>query len=130
MYHHVLWYIIHLQYSPFTVFVRPSSLLMCVAYTEFDLAGYDCMVIYTLDSTVGALPRQVKFTLPGHLFTHLGFPKCSCCLERDIYPRFCYVYGLLNGFRFTDDERFFPSLYTYRLIIIYSNIWNHHVRYL
>ena len=30
-----------------------------------------------------------------HLFTHLGFPECPCCLECDIYSWFCYIYGIL-----------------------------------
>ena len=30
------------------------------------------MTGYALDSTAGARPQQVKFTLPGHLFTHFG----------------------------------------------------------
>ena len=60
-----------------------STLLMCVTYTRFGLATW-------LDSTVGAWPHKVKFTLPGHLFT------------RDIYSRLCYVYGLMvsiNGWQ-------------------------------
>ena len=40
-------------------------------------------------------PQQVKFTLSGHLFTHLGFPEFPCCLECDIYSRLCYVYVLM-----------------------------------
>ena len=39
------------------------------------------MTGYTLDSTVGSWPYHVKFTHPGHIFTHLGFPECPCCLE-------------------------------------------------
>ena len=37
------------------------------------------MTGYTFDSTAGAWPQQVKFTLHGHIFT-IGFPECSCCL--------------------------------------------------
>ena len=39
------------------------------------------MTGYTLDSTAGARPQQVKFTLPGHLFTHLGFPSVRVVLS-------------------------------------------------
>ena len=49
----------------------------------------------TLDSTAGAWPKQVKFTLPGHIFTHLGYPECSCCLECNIHSRLCRDYGLM-----------------------------------
>ena len=67
-------------------------MLMFVTCTGFDLPDLTC---YTLDSTVGAWPHQVKFTLPGHRFTCVGFPECPCCLECDIYSRLCYVYGLM-----------------------------------
>ena len=42
----------------------------------------------TINPTRFILPQQVKFTLPGHLYTHLGFPECPCCLE-------CHDYGLM-----------------------------------
>ena len=41
-------------------------------------------VFDTLDSTAGVWSQQVKFTLPRHLFTHLGFPECPCCLQCNI----------------------------------------------
>ena len=51
---------------------------------------------YTLDYTASAWPRQVKFTVPGHIFTYLGFPECPCFLEWcDIYFWLCYVCGLM-----------------------------------
>ena len=31
---------------------------------------------YTLDSTADLWPQKVKFTLPGLIFTYLGFPEC------------------------------------------------------
>ena len=40
-------------------------------------------------------PDNNRFTLPEHLFTHLGFPECPCLLEFDIYSRFCYINGLI-----------------------------------
>ena len=42
--------------------------------TSPDVAGY------ALDSTAGAWPQQVKFTLPRHLFTHLGFSSVRVVL--------------------------------------------------
>ena len=64
--HTMIYYNITLHlYSPFTVSVWPCPLLMCVKYTGFDLIRYDWL--YYL------IARQVKFTLPRHLFTHLGF---------------------------------------------------------
>ena len=54
------------------------------------------MTGYTLDSTADARPHQMKFTLPGHLFTHLGFLECPCGFESDIYSRLLYVH--VNGF--------------------------------
>ena len=53
------------------------------------------MTGHTINSTAGAWPHQVKFTPPGHLFTHLGFPECPCCLECDIYFRLYHDYGLM-----------------------------------
>ena len=53
------------------------------------------MLGYTLHPKAGALSQQVKFTLPGHLFTRLGFPECPCCIECAIYSQLCYVYGLM-----------------------------------
>ena len=50
-------------------------------------------------SGIGVHGRQ---TLPGHLFTHLGFPECPYCIECDIYSRLCYVDGIMvldNGWR-------------------------------
>ena len=61
------------------------------------------MTGYTLDSTVGAWPQLVMFTIPGYLFTHLGFPECSRCLEYNIYSRLCYGHGLkFQYLRITD----------------------------
>ena len=50
---------------------------------------------YALDSRTGAWPQQVKFTLPGNLFTYLGFPECPCCLKCNSYSRLCHDYGLM-----------------------------------
>ena len=50
---------------------------------------------YTLDSTAGAWPQYVAFTLPGYLFTHLGFPECPFRLECNIYS-VLYVNGLMG----------------------------------
>ena len=43
-------------------------------------------------------------TLPGHLFTYLGFPDCSWCLKCDIYPGFVMfdVYGLMKFYEGTN----------------------------
>ena len=51
------------------------------------------MTDYTLDSTAGAWSQQEIF--PRHLFSHLGFPECSCCLECKMYARLCHDYGLM-----------------------------------
>ena len=40
----------------------------------------------TLHSTAGAWPHQVKFTLPRHLFTHLGFPSVRVVLSITFIP--------------------------------------------
>ena len=50
---------------------------------------------YALDSTAGAWPQQVKFTLPVHIFTDLGFPECPCCHVCNIYSRLCHGNGLV-----------------------------------
>ena len=59
------------------------------------------------------IQHQVKFTLPGHLFTHFGFPECPCCLECNIYSRHCYVYvyGLVILDKRMPHGYFFPNTY-------------------
>ena len=84
----IQWSVTTLQYSPFIVLCALGSVL----YTP-DLTS-PCKTGYNLYYTAGAWQYQVQFTLPGHLFTHLGFPECPCYLACDIYFRFCYVYGL------------------------------------
>ena len=68
-------------------------LCWCVLHTP-DLTPLD-MTSYTLDSTAGSWSQHVNFTLPEHLFTHLGFPECPCCLECNIYSRIYHDYGLM-----------------------------------
>ena len=73
----------------------PYSLLMCVTYPGLDPTGYEQLYSF--------IPQQVKFTLPGHIFTHLGFPECPYCLECNSYSRLCYdcvlMIYLINGRR-------------------------------
>ena len=68
------------------------------------------MSCYTIAYTVDACPHQVKFILPGHIFTYLGFPECSCCIDCEIYSLLCVW---TNDFRLTDGWWLFPSLYMY-----------------
>ena len=56
--------------------------------------------------------RAGEFYSSRHLFTHLGFPECPCCLEYDMYSRLCCVLWTY-GFRLTDDGRLLPLLYMY-----------------
>ena len=49
----------------------------------------------TLDSMAGTWSQQMKFNLPGHLFTHLGCSERPYCLQSDIYSRLCWVNGLM-----------------------------------
>ena len=42
-----------------------------------------------------SVKRVHRKHLPPFLFTHLGLPEFPCCLECDIYSRFCYVCGLV-----------------------------------
>ena len=81
--------------TPLSQFLFDLVLCWCV----FDLTRYDCMVLNTLDSMTGAWSQKMKISLPGHLFTHLVFPECLCCLECDIYSWLCYVYKWTNGGR-------------------------------
>ena len=59
--------------------------MLHVFYT--DLVSPD-MIGYTLDSTTGAWRHQVKFTLPGYLFTHLAFPELRVVLTVIFIPVF------------------------------------------
>ena len=61
----------------------------CVLHTP-DLTSPD-MTGYTVDSTVGAWTHQVKFTLPGHLFTHLGFPSVRVVFSVTFIPVFVMI---------------------------------------
>ena len=45
----------------------------------------------SLDSVAGAWPQQVKFTLPWHLFTHLGFPSVRVALGITFIPGFVII---------------------------------------
>ena len=49
------------------------------------------MAGYTLDTTAGARPHQVKFTLLGHLFAHLGFPSVHAVLSVAFIPGFVVI---------------------------------------
>ena len=44
-----------------------------------------------VSSTAGARPQQVKFTLPRHLFTHLGFPSVRVVLNITFIPGFVMI---------------------------------------
>ena len=68
--------------------VSPSS-LHTPDLTSTDMTGY------ALDSTAGVWPQQMKFTLPGHLLTHLGFPSVRVVLSITFYSRICHDYGLM-----------------------------------
>ena len=50
----------------------PKTMAMCISLL---------VTSYALDSTEGARHQQVKFTHPGHLFTHLGFPSVRVVLS-------------------------------------------------
>ena len=63
---------------------------------------------YTFDSTADEWPQQTKFTLPGHLFTHLDFPERPCCLECNICSRICHDYGQIVFDQRMTDRFFFP----------------------
>ena len=60
------------------------------------------MTEYILDAMAGGWPQQLKFTFPVHLFTHLGFPECPCCLVCDICCR-CLLCIWTNDFKLKDD---------------------------
>ena len=76
------------------------------------------------DYMTGAWPHKEKFTLPGHLFSHLSFPECPCCLECDLYSRFCYV-EWTNAIRFSDGERLFPSVYLNIQMYVHTCIYKY-----
>ena len=66
------------------------------AYSEF--AFHFIEIIYRRHfSTIpfwdsaGAWPHQVKFTLPRHLFTHLGFPSVRVVLSITFIPGFVII---------------------------------------
>ena len=88
----------HLQYSPFVI-VCDLVIWWCVLHTP-DLTPPD-MTGCTLDSTAGAWPYKVKFTLPRNLLTHLGFPSVRVVLNVTFIPVFVMIMDLLyliNGF--------------------------------
>ena len=76
-------------------YITPHSQFVCdlvLCWYVLHYTGYDWLYTWYM---VGAWPKREKFTIHGHLFTNLRFPKCPCCLECDIYSRLCYVYGLM-----------------------------------
>ena len=62
-----------------------------------DMSQYMCTVTYyhsdcgSCNQTAGACPQQVKFTLPGYLFTHLGFPSVRAVLNITFIPGFVMI---------------------------------------
>ena len=74
---------------PFRSFVCVCDLVLFWCVLRIPVLTSPDMTGYALDST------QVQFALLGHLFTHLGFPECPCCLDLNICSRFCHVYGLM-----------------------------------
>ena len=101
---------------PFSQFLCDLVLCWCVLRTP-DLTSPD-MTGYTLNSTAGAWPHQVKFTLLGHLFTHLGFPIVRVVLSIIFVPGFIMIIMILYE-RMTDGY-FLP--YTYRCFIVNTSI--------
>ena len=53
--------------------------------TLLDVTGY------TFDNTAGAWPQQEKFTLPRHLFSHLGFPSVRVVFSVISIPGFVLI---------------------------------------
>ena len=72
---------------------------------------------YTLDFTAGALPQQVNFTLPRHLFTHLGFPSVLVALSVTFIPGFVMI--VANDIWLTDNG--WRTIISF-LILQYGNI--------
>ena len=62
---------------------RHVGICICIPYL-FSLNMND----YTLDYTADAWQQRQRFTLPGHLFSHLGFPSVRVVLSVNISPRF------------------------------------------
>ena len=62
-----------LQTLSFIFFAWPNPLLMCVTYEHTAGLTSPDMTGYTINSTAGTCPYQVKFTLPEHLFTLVGY---------------------------------------------------------
>ena len=87
----IQWSITTLQYSPFTVFVWPNPLLMCVAYTGFDLTGYDWLYSWLHN---GCLATSGEIYSSGHLCTQLGFPEIPVTFIPD--------FVIIVDFRMTD----------------------------
>ena len=52
-------------------------------------------------------PQQVKYNLPRHLFTHLGFQSVRAVLSVTLIP--ALLFSWTKSFRLTDDGRLFPS---------------------
>ena len=99
-------YAYHIYPNPFNIkiFLHPFYSILDETH-QFGTGMVINILCYTLDSTAGVWPQHVKLTLPGHLFTNLGFPKCPCCLEVNNYSRFCHDYRLMIWL--TDDGRLF-----------------------
>ena len=92
----------------YTVTLSSVGVLHAPYLTSTDLTGY------AFDSTEGARPQQVKFTLPGHLSTHLGFPSVRVVLSIACVSGVVVIVdcGLSDVVWLTDDIRLFPWLYS------------------
>ena len=77
----------------------PSPLLMCVAYTVFDLTGYDWLQMYSRfhGGGVATVCEVYSFRAPIHVVLIVTF-----------IPRFACLWT--NGFWLTEDGQLFPSL--------------------
>ena len=60
---------------------------MCVIFVvhTLDMTTQD-KTGYTVDSTAGAWPHQLKFTLPGYLITYLVSPSVRVVLSVILIP--------------------------------------------
>ena len=99
-----VWSITILQYSPFTVFVWLSPLLICVTYTGFDLIGYYWLCSWYHDGCVPTVDEvyssrthihTLEFSLVSVLYWVLHLFLVLLCLWT-------------NDFRLTDDGAFLP----------------------
>ena len=111
---------LHPVYQTFFFLVQPYFPWMYYFKNVILIIAVSLKWSETLLQDFCAWPQQVKFTLPGRLFTHLGFHECSCVIL-SVYSRLwytCIIVLMIFDQRMTDGY-FLPDTY-WHIIAVFA----------